>query len=52
MYQTEPADAPVRLRPTLLGIASAFPPFEVSRKQSWEYFFQYSSVPFAKRIVE
>jgi predicted naringenin-chalcone synthase len=42
----------VRLRPTLLGIASAFPPFEVSRKQSWEYFFQYSSVPFAKRIVE
>lgn len=44
----------VRLRPTLLGISSAHPPFEVTRQESWDGFFHRmsSSVPFAKRIVE
>jgi predicted naringenin-chalcone synthase len=41
-------------RPTLMGIASAHPPFEVTQQESWEGFFQYLSppVPFAQRIVE
>jgi predicted naringenin-chalcone synthase len=52
MYQARPAEA--RLRPTLLGIASAYPPFEVTQQESWELFFQHLStlVPYAKRIVE
>jgi predicted naringenin-chalcone synthase len=63
MYRAESIDAPsagqlsadsVRVRPTLLGIGSAFPPFEVTMQESWESFFRYasSSVPFARRIVE
>jgi predicted naringenin-chalcone synthase len=48
------ASRAVRLRPTLLGIGSAFPPFEVSLADSWELFFKHtsSSVPFARRIIE
>jgi predicted naringenin-chalcone synthase len=44
----------VRLRPTLLGLSSAHPPFEVTMQESWELLFQHMSqpVPFAKRIVE
>jgi predicted naringenin-chalcone synthase len=43
-----------RLRPTLLGISSAHPPFEVTIQESWEQHFRHMSptVPFAKRIVE
>jgi predicted naringenin-chalcone synthase len=59
MYQIDTAtDAPsegaARLRPTLLGIASAHPPFEVTMDESWERLFQHMSppVPFAQRIVE
>jgi predicted naringenin-chalcone synthase len=44
----------VRLRPTLLGIASAHPPFEVTMHESWERLFQHMSpqVRFGQRIVE
>ena len=44
----------VRLRPTLLGIASAHPPFEVTMQESWERLFQHMSpqVRFGQRIVE
>ena len=44
----------VRLRPTLLGIASAHPPFEVTMQDSWELLFQHMSPPvrFGRRIVE
>jgi predicted naringenin-chalcone synthase len=44
----------VRLRPTLLGIASAHPPFEVTMRESWERLFQHMSPPvrFGQRIVE
>ena len=44
----------VRLRPTLLGIASAHPPFEVTMQDSWELLFQHMSpqVRFGQRIVE
>jgi predicted naringenin-chalcone synthase len=43
-----------RLRPTLLGIASAHPPYEITQEESWEIFFQHlqPQVPFAKRMVE
>jgi predicted naringenin-chalcone synthase len=54
-----PAPAPltanrVRLRPTLLGLSSAHPPFEVTMQESWELLFQHMSppVPFARRIIE
>src|SRR6201991_3069243 len=45
---------PVRLRPTLLGLSSAHPPFAVTMQESWEHLFQHMSpqLPFAKRIVE
>ena len=33
----------VRLRPTLLGMASAYPPFEVTMQDSWELLFQHMS---------
>jgi predicted naringenin-chalcone synthase len=61
MYRADPFDAPapshvtasaLRQRPTLLGIASAHPPFEVTQEQTWEFFQRVSSVPFVKRIVE
>ena len=44
----------VQLRPTLLGIASAHPPFEVTMQDSWELLFQHMSpqVRFGRRIVE
>ena len=44
----------VRLRPTLLGMASAYPPFEVTMQDSWELLFQHMSpqVRFGRRIVE
>jgi predicted naringenin-chalcone synthase len=54
-----PAPAPltanrVRLRPTLLGLSSAHPPFEVTMQESWELLFQHMSppIPFARRIIE
>ena len=44
----------VQLRPTLLGMASAYPPFEVTMQDSWELLFQHMSpqVRFGRRIVE
>jgi predicted naringenin-chalcone synthase len=44
----------VQLRPTLLGIASAHPPHQVTMQESWELLFQHMSpqVRFGKRIVE
>ena len=44
----------VRMRPTLLGMASAHPPFEVSMQDSWELLLQHMSpqVRFGQRIVE
>ena len=61
MYRADPFDAlspshvtasATRNRPTLLGIASAYPPFEVTQEQTWQLFERMSSVPFVKRIVE
>ncbi|MGO8852711.1 type III polyketide synthase [Mycobacterium sp.] len=61
MYQADPFHAlsPAHLpasatpsRPTLLGIASAHPPFEVTQEETWQFFQNVSSVPFVKRIVE
>jgi predicted naringenin-chalcone synthase len=42
-----------RLRPTLLGLSSAHPPFEVTQHDSWERIFQHMSPPvrFAQRII-
>jgi predicted naringenin-chalcone synthase len=44
----------IRLRPTLLGLSSAHPPFEVTQQDIWERLFQHMSPPirFAQRIVE
>jgi predicted naringenin-chalcone synthase len=44
----------VQLRPTLLGIASAHPPYQVTMQDSWELLFQHMSpqVRFGKRIIE
>ena len=44
----------LRLRPTLLGIASAHPPYQVTMQDSWELLFKHMSpqVRFGKRIVE
>src|ERR1700739_1248969 len=44
----------VRLRPTLLGLSSAHPPFEVTMQESWDLLFQHMSPPvsFARRIIE
>ena len=61
MNRADPMDAlsPAQLtasaarhRPTLLGIASAHPPFEVTQEESWQFFERVSAVPFVKRIVE
>ncbi|HUM00199.1 MAG TPA: type III polyketide synthase, partial [Mycobacterium sp.] len=40
--------------PTLLGIASAYPPFEVTMEQSWDLLFAHMSpqVRFGRRIIE
>jgi predicted naringenin-chalcone synthase len=48
------SEAAVRLRPTLLGIASAHPPYEVTMQESWELLFAHMSpqVRFGRRIVE
>ena len=42
------------MRPTLLGIASAFPPHQITMEQSWELLFSQMSpqVRFGRRIVE
>jgi predicted naringenin-chalcone synthase len=44
----------VRMRPTLLGMASAHPPFEVTAQDSWELLFAHMTpqVRFGQRIVE
>ena len=42
----------VRHRPTLLGIASAHPPFEVTQEETTQFFKRVSTVPYVKRIVE
>ena len=49
-----PTATSVQLRPTLLGIASAHPPFQVTMQDSWELLFQHMSpqVRFGKRIIE
>src|SRR6202165_3072610 len=64
MYRADSIDTPfpahltaasaVRLRPTLLALSSAYPPFEVTKQQSWDRFFHQmsQSVPFAKRIID
>jgi predicted naringenin-chalcone synthase len=63
MYRTETIDSPasehqaastVRLRPTLMRLSSAYPPFEINQQEGWERLLHSmsSSVPFAKRIVE
>ena len=62
MYRVDITEAPsaqrrtagVPVRPTLLGISSAFPPYEITRQDSWELYCELMSspVPFAKRIVE
>ena len=57
MHSTAPAAAVAttpKLRPTLLGISSANPPYEITQAECWEVFFKHlkPEVPFAKRIVE
>ena len=61
MYRADPFDtlAPahvsanaVQHRPTLLGISSAHPPFEVTQEQTAALFQRMSTVPYVKRIVE
>src|ERR1700747_269550 len=61
MYRADPFDtlsptyltaSAVRHRPTLLGIASAHPPFEVTQEQTAQFFKRVSTVPYVKRIVE
>jgi predicted naringenin-chalcone synthase len=61
MYRTDSFDAlapshvtasAVHQRPTLLGIASAHPPFEVTQEQTARFFERVSTVPYVKRIVE
>jgi predicted naringenin-chalcone synthase len=49
-----PASASVRLRPTLLGLSSAYPPYEITQQETWERLFQRmsASVPFAQRMIE
>jgi len=51
---SQPTANAVRLRPTLLGMASAHPPFEVTMQESWDLLFQHMSpqVRFGKRIIE
>jgi predicted naringenin-chalcone synthase len=53
-WQAYRATGAVRLRPTLLGIASAYPPYQVTMQESWELLFQHMSpqVRFGRRIVE
>ena len=68
MYQVDTIDLPpadmsspghltvdtVQLRPTLLGMASAYPPFQITMQDSWELLFKHMSpqVRFGRRIVE
>jgi predicted naringenin-chalcone synthase len=61
MYRADPFEAlapshvtasAVHHRPTLLGIASAHPPFEVTQEQTAQFFKRVSTVPYVKRIVE
>jgi predicted naringenin-chalcone synthase len=61
MYRADPFDAlspshvtasAVRHRPTLLGIASAHPPFAVTQEDTAQFFNRVSTVPYVKRIVE
>jgi predicted naringenin-chalcone synthase len=61
MFRADPFDAlspshaaasAVRHRPTLLGIASAHPPFEVTQEETAQFFKKVSTVPYVKRIVE
>lgn len=51
---SQPTANAVRLRPTVLGMASAHPPFEVTMQESWDLLFQHMSpqVRFGKRIIE
>ncbi len=51
---SQPTANAVRLRPTLLGMASAHPRFEVTMQESWDLLFQHMSpqVRFGKRIIE
>jgi predicted naringenin-chalcone synthase len=44
----------VQLRPTLLGMASAHPPYEITMQESWDLLFAHMSPPvrFGQRIVE
>ena len=51
---SQPTANAVRLRPTVLGMASAHPPFEVTMQESWELLFQHMSpqVRFGRRIIE
>src|SRR6476659_2649765 len=46
--------AAAQLRPTLLGMASAYPPFEITMEDSWELLFAHMSpqIRFGRRIVE
>src|ERR1700758_509178 len=61
MYRADPFDAlspshvtasAVHHRPTLLGIASAHPPFQVTQEETAHFFKRVSTVPYVKRIVE
>src|ERR1700739_5083711 len=61
MYRADPFDAlspshvtasAVHQRTTLLGIASAHPPFEVTQEDTAHFFKRVSAVPYVKRIVE
>src|SRR6201988_5160558 len=61
MYRADPFDtlsptyltaSAVRHRPTLLGIASAHPPFEVTQEDTTALFQRLSTVPYVKRLVE
>ena len=49
-----PTTGRVRVRPTLLGIASAHPPFEITMQESWELLYKHMSpqVRFGRRIIE
>src|SRR6201987_3126630 len=61
MYRADPFDtlsptyltaSAVRHRPTLLGIAWAHPPFEVTQEDTTALFQRLSTVPYVKRLVE
>jgi predicted naringenin-chalcone synthase len=61
MYRADPFEAlstspaaasAVHHRPTLLGIASAHPPFEVTQEETAQFFNSVSTVPYVKRLIE